>query len=62
MVVAHLQFVFLGFRGTPWIAGLHALNAFAILGLAVTVVRRGLAKLGTRASERPPEPATRPNA
>jgi hypothetical protein len=62
MVVAHLQFVFLGFRGTPWVAGLHALNAFAILGLAVTVVRRALAELGNRASERPPEPATRPNA
>jgi hypothetical protein len=62
MVVAHLQFVFIGFRGTPWVAALHALNAFAILGLAVTVIRSALAELGSRASERPPEPATHPNA
>jgi hypothetical protein len=62
MVVAHLQFVFLGFRGTPWVAGLHALNAFAILGLTVALVRRALAELGSRAAERPPEPATGPTA
>jgi hypothetical protein len=62
MVVAHLQFVFLEFRGTPWVAGLHALNAFAILGLAVAVVRRARAELGSRAADRPPEPAIGPSA
>ena len=62
MVVAHLQFVFLEFRGTPWVAGLHALNAFAILGLSVASVRRALGELGSPAADRSPEPATRPNA
>jgi hypothetical protein len=62
MVVAHLQFVFLDFRRTPWVAALHALNAFAIVGLAVAVARRARAELGSRAADRPAEPATGPSA
>jgi hypothetical protein len=62
MLVAHLQYVFLDFRGTPWVAGLHALNAFAILGLAVAVVRSSLAARVTAPAERSTEAARAPGA